>query len=302
MRTPTPGLEHLGHLSGTSEEFVAAVLPRVRSTLAAGGRVSAVVERRTRRALVEALGADVAIDFPTAGALRTAPSDGFLAHVRDTATPAGGLVLAQYSVFDLADTDLRAGEEEVNRLPADLPVTLVCACAHDARDARVTTLRATHPRLLHADGIRVNPGFHGVADPLVLPRPDDVRVLSVAVRGTVDLHSLRVGVEAAARAAGLAEDDVHRAVIAVHEAAVVVGSAVWPGRVACAVQVWAGVRSLAAEVRGPKPAGPDVGTATDRLPRHPGRRPGLLDHVRLFCRAAVVDDGDEVRTIRLVTG
>lgn len=298
MSTATRGgLEHLGHLYDTSEDLVAAVLPRVRATLAAGARVSAIVERRTRRALLEALGPGAGIEFTTAGSLRDGSRGGLPGHVRHTASPVGGLVLAQYSAFDVPDAELRAGEEQVNRLPTDLPVTLVCACARDSREARLATVRATHPGLLDAGA---NPDFRAPEDRLTLPRPGDVPVLAVDVAGSGDLRGLRAEVGRVARTAGLHGDEVHRALLAVHEAAVVVGGAERPDRMACAVEVWAGDGSLAVEVRGPAPTSADGGTA-DRLPRHPDRRPEPLDHVRLFCPTATIEDSGDARVIRLVT-
>ncbi|WP_018333871.1 hypothetical protein [Actinomycetospora chiangmaiensis] len=296
MSTVPGGLEHLGLLHDTPEDLVATVLPRVRATLAAGGRVSAIVPRRTRRLLLEALGPDPGITFTTAGALRPPPPAGLVAHVRDLADPPGGLVLAEYAALDLTDDGLRAAEESIDRLPADLPVTVVCACSGDACGARTATLRNTHRRLLDRAGSRCGPDAPEVRDAddaVTLPRPGDVPVLALAVRGTADLRGLRAEIERVARRTGRDDDGVHRAVLAVHEAAVVVGSVVWPGGVACTIDVWTDGRSLAVAVRGPRPAGlagPAVGT---------GERP--VDPVRLFCRAASIEDTVGGRTVRLVT-
>lgn len=313
------GLDHVGFVYSSPDALVEGVLPRVRATLADGGRVAAVLERATERRLLEILGPGAGIEFTPASAVRRPAPGAFLDRVRDTAGPRRGLVVAQYSVFEASDVDLRHGEDEINRTLADLPVTLVCACAADTRLTRLSTAHAVHPRLLRDGRVEDNTDYRAEGETLDVARDGDVHLLGLTFRDTGDLRRVRAAVSAVVTNAALRAEDVRASVFAVHEAATLVAEHAEHGTHdtggtngtgdagttvvdPCALDVWSTpTGTIAVEVRGPRRPRRTGELELGRLWRDPDRRPDPLAYVRLFCRDAVTIEAGDTRIIRILT-
>lgn len=307
---------HLGLLHDGPDDLVARVLPALDRALHRGDAVSTVVDRRTARGLREALGHHAgALTFasPHAGPPRAGT---FLRRVHDmvTATPGRpAWVLAQYSAFATSDEELRTGEDGVNLVLGDLPLTLVCACARDAGPGPTATVHHTHPAWLEGAGCVDNPGFRPPEDRS--PTPSEVwggvHLAQLHFGATVDLHRVRTHAAALAAEVGLRGERARAAVLAVHEAAVLacdeVADAELPGDDGpCVLDVWAAGTRLVAEVRGPRaPLGPAAQVAAGfdaRLPRNRLRMAGPLRLVRTFCDEVTSRETPTARAVRVVAG
>jgi hypothetical protein len=299
--TDRGGLDHIGHVYDLATGLVPGVLPAVRAALDAGMEVSAIVGRGEEQAMRAALGPHAPITFPPPEDVQ-APGRGFVDHLREVGAAAPGLVVAQYSVFEIPDGELRQGEDDINDVLSDLPVTVVCACSTAERSTRQATARAAHPRMLRGGVASDNEIYRRPG--LSLEVRAGVHALGLTFRARADLPYIREHVAAVARAAGLSREDGQACVMAVHEAALIVTGDHVPsfdvGSEPCELDLWAADGAVTAELRGPVPPGaPDV-PDVPRIPRDDRRRPDPLDYVRLFCQDAERVETAGTRVVRLL--
>ncbi|GAA4891369.1 hypothetical protein [Actinomycetospora straminea] len=281
------GLVHLALLHDGPDDLVFGALAEVRRALADGDEVLLVVDRATVRAFREALGHDAArVGFPPPSAMLPPSDPGFLAAARDWVRPGRRTtVLGQYPAAMPAPA-CRVGEDGLNAVRRDLPLTVICCCRRDADPELVAVARSTHPHLAAITGRADNPDFRppATSDPV----PADLWgavAARLGVDGTGDLAELRRRVGEIAARAGLEGDAVRAAVLAVHEAAVLgcrgdVGAGL-------TLEVRARPGQLFAEVVGP----PRSGTASTG---------DLLSHLRPFCTCAAVHEDAGRRAVRVL--
>ncbi len=268
---------HLGVLYADPEELVAAVLPQVDAALDDGAPVLTVVDRRTTAVLREALAERaprVTFRAP-AEVLRPGPE-----RLVDELRAGGGgrgprpLVIGQYQGFTTAE-DAAFWEAATTLMLADQRMTLLCACARGADPALVEIGRHAHRALLTARGLTANPAARSPTDRS--PTPASMwgrRALRLTFRGPADLSRVRERVARAAGGAGLGAERTAAAVLAVHEAALLVCG----GREVadeCTLEIRESDRAVLTELTGPGPAA-----------RHGDVAP--LRYVELFSDAATL--------------
>jgi hypothetical protein len=300
MSTPTAaatassaGLVHLGLLHDGPDDLVAGAAPAIRRALAGGDDVRLIVDRATVRLFREALGADAErVRFPSPTSTLPPSAPGFLTAVRGWArTDRRTTVLGQYPDA-MSAPDCGFGEDALNAVLGDLPLTLICCCRRDLAPDLLAVARRTHPHLASADGHADNPDYRAPAT--ASPAPAELWgavAARVGVDGTGDLAELRRCVADVAGQVGLVGDDARAAVLAVHEAAVLVGHGGHGGHTADAhltveVRALPG-RTLFSEVIGPPAA--DVARAGDPLA-----------HLRPFCADALLHDDHGHRAVRVL--
>lgn len=297
MTAITAPLEHVGVPYDDPESLVASVGPRIAAALDAGDEVYLAVDRRTARAFADRLGAaGRRVHYPSPTAW---PRD----IVRDlrAIVPPGrrALMLGQYVAAGVDDDERLHREDGVNLVLGDQPLTVLCTCPRDAETSMLAALRTAHPNLLVDDAVVPNldfrsPGTHEPVTDAVWGPP----TLRVDFRAPVDLHRVREHVARVAEEVGLRGEPAREAVLAAHEAAVLVaGDAVSTGRDAlCVLEVRAGAGVLHCELGGPRSeavslTGPDGPHGSDGDP---------LRIVRMFCHRALLHDEADVRTVRLL--
>lgn len=307
---PVTALEHLGVLYEDRDTLVASTGPRVAAALADGDDVFLAVDRRTARGFREWLGpAGDRVEYPS-------PADWPRDPVRDLRSIARSdrrtLVLGQYTASGNVGDEHARFETGINLVLGDLPMTLLCTCAHDAGPVLLDALHTCHPGLL-VDGEAVtNSAFRAPAPDSPVPAtiwgPPTLRLDFSA---PVDLRRVRERVVRVAEAAGMRGDTVDDAVQAVHEAAVIAaggpdaaaldhaGSADEVPRderaVPCVLEVRADAGVLYCEVRGAHRAANGNGNGHHGYDEHEALR-----IVRLFCDRAVMREEPEARSVRLL--
>lgn len=288
------GLLHAAVLSGDPEELARRVEPRVRATLATGGAVRVVLDRRGVRAFRDVLGDDGdRVDFPSPATLASTPPARRLAGL---AGAARSLLLGRVCADD-PGPDGELGEEAMNLLLGDEPATVLCVYDPADRDQRARALR-THPWLLTDDGPRRNPDFRPPSS--TSPVPAGLLGSSVATLPVSDgagLAALRERVAAVAREAGLEPERVEATVLAAHEAMLLASGAdlhsdLPAGQHVLDVRVTPA--ALVTECRGTPPSGTRMGPAPGEDPR--------FAHLRRFCDRATVHAEADRRLVRVLTG
>jgi hypothetical protein len=302
MSAPAVSLEHLGVLYDDLESLVACTGPRVADAVDQGDDVYLAVDRRTARGFRDWLGpASERVEFPSP---REWPRD-LVRDLRSITRPGRRtLVLGQYTATGGVGEEHVHAEAGINLVLGDLPMTLLCTCAHDADPALVRALHAGHPALL-VDGVPMpNPEFRQPASETLVPAalwgPTTLRLDFCA---PVGLRRLREQVARAAAAAGLCEERVRDAVQATHEAAVVAAGGPEPTvlggagsaddghderAVPCVLEVRADVGAVYCEI---------VGPAADAVADADA---DALRIVRMFCDQALVHDDTDGRRVRVL--
>ena len=164
-----PGLVHLGLLYDGPDDLVDSAVAEVRRALEAGDDVRLIVDRRTVRAFREALGDDAeGVTFPPPSSMLPPSAPGFLATVQGWARPdRRTTVLGQYP-STMSAPDCGFGEDAVNLVLGDLPLTLICCCQRDLDPDLLAVARRTHPLLATTAGPADNADYrtpaHGQPD------------------------------------------------------------------------------------------------------------------------------------------
>jgi hypothetical protein len=287
------GLVHLGLLHDDPDDLVASAVPYVRQALADGDEVHLIVDRRTARTFREALGDDAdRVAFPPPSSMLPPSAPGFLAAVRGWARPdRRTTVLGQYGAT-MPAPDCGFGEDALNLVLRDLPLTLICTCRRDLDPDLLAVARRTHPHLATPDGRVDNPEFR--TPPAADPVPAELWgavAARLGVGGTGGLAEVRQCVADVAERAGLEGDAVRAAVLAVHEAAVLACRTGDPEHAELVVEVRARPgETLFSEVVGPPPSA-EPGAADD----------DPLARLRPFCTGADLHDGPDRRAVRVLT-
>ena len=288
---PSRGLEHLGLLYDEVDDMVARAVPEVRAVLDAGGDVHVTMERRGVRGMREALGADAErVSFPSPSADRERGAPDYLADLRRRVRRGRRtLVVGQYSHHRHETWDPRYAEDAVNLVLADLPLTVLCACASES-DHRPLAERS-HRQLVDGQGKRAdNPAW--VPPPSSSPAPMapwGAPIATMTVHGAHTLAAVRHKVAEIATVAGLDRDAGQAAVLAAHEAVLLAGTAARPE---VRVRAWGSAvltEVLAARSPAPGPVSDDEwsqGTQADYLPH--------------FCDRMSLHDGPGGRLVRVL--
>jgi hypothetical protein len=283
------GFVHLGVLHSDPDELVAAVLPHLCDALDAGSVVTTVVDRRTQRALREALGDDArALTFRAPAEVLRPDAERLVAALRGLGArhrPRRCFVLAQYQGFTTGE-DAAFWEAACGLVLDDLPLTLVCACPRDADPATLEAALAGHPQLLVGGGRHRNPRWRTPVDRSATPVSLwGRRAVRMVLRDAGDLGKAGERVRRAAHGAGMDPEDAARAVRVVQEAALAAQGEGRDG--ACTLEVRTLERSLLAEITA---EGTGVaGEQTELIPR------ALGDHL-------VVRSSRGQRSLRLLVG
>ncbi|MEJ2890785.1 MEDS domain-containing protein [Actinomycetospora aeridis] len=273
------GLRHLGLLFDGPDDLVAGALPVLREALDGGDDVVVAADRATVRRLREGLGADAErIAFPVPAAVVRPAAPEFVHSVRDWVRPdRRTTVLGRYPAT-MPPRECRFGEDALNAVFGDLPLTLICCARRDLPPDLLEVVRRAHPRLATPVGDTGNPDYRAPATSSPTPAALWGEVAErVGVGGTADLAELRRCVADVAARAGLEGDAVRAAVLAVHEAAVLAVRRGDPAHADLTVEVRARPgHTLFCEVAGPRgvPAPEGLGAAD------------TLAHVRPFCAGA----------------
>ncbi|PVZ08889.1 hypothetical protein [Actinomycetospora cinnamomea] len=282
------GLVHLGLLHDGPDDLVAGATPAIRRALAGGDDVLLIVDRGTARRFREALGADAErVRFPPPSAALPPSAPGFLATVRRWArADRRTTVLGQYPSA-MSAPDCGFGEDAVNAVLGDLPLTLICCARSDLPPDLVAVARRTHPHLSTADGHTDNPDYRAPATASPTPAGLWGAVAArIGVEGTGDLAEVRHCVADVAGQVGLVGDDARAAVLAVHEAAVLVVRGGDGAGLTVEVRARPG-HTLFSEVSGPSA----TTAARDGDP---------LAHVRPFCRDVLLHEDGVRRAVRVL--
>jgi hypothetical protein len=288
--TTLGGLVHLGLLHDGADDLVAQAAPELRRRLAEGDDVYVSADRATVRRLREELDAD-RVTFPPPSSVASPSSPGFVAAVRAFARDDRRTTVLGCYPATMSAPDCGFGEDALNAVLGDLPLTLICCCRRDLDPGLLEVARRTHPRLATAVGTTENPDYRDPAT--VSPTPaalwGDVAG-RVGIDDTGDLAELRRCVAAVAERIGLEGDAVRAAVLAVHEAAVLAvrrRDPDGPGLVA-EIRSEPG-RSLFSEIVGPRAP----------LDDQPDGDP--LSRLRPFCADALLVDHAEHRAVRVLS-
>ncbi len=286
------GLLHAAVLCGDPDELARRLDPEVHATLAGGGSVEIVLDRRGVRAFRDLLDDDGGrVTFPSpATAAATPPARRTDGIGRD----ARGLLVGRVCADD-PGPDGELGEDTITLLLADEPVTVLCVYdpADPAEQARA--LR-THPWLFTEEGARRNPDFRPPS--ASCPVPVGLLGSSVATLPVPDgaaLSTLRDRVAAVAHEMGLEPERAESIVLAAHEAMLLASGAdlrsdLQPGDHRLDVRVTPA--AVVTECRSTPHSGTPVPPAED--PR--------LAHLRRFCDRATVHTDSAGRLVRALTG
>jgi hypothetical protein len=290
------GLVHLGLLHDGPDDLVDSAIGHVRRALADGDDVRVVVDRRTARAFGEALGADAErVTFPPPSSTLPPSAPGFLSRVQGWARPDRRTTVLGCYPGTMSAPDCGFGEDGVNLVLRDLPLTLICTCRRDLDPDLLAVARRSHPVLATTAGPAENPEFRPPTTSIPTPAALWGEVAArIGVDGTADLAEVRQRVGDVAAQAGLAGDAVRAAVLAVHEAAVLL---VRGGARARAVTVEVRARpgeAVFSEVSADVPGTPAT-VATE------GDRHDPLAHLRPFCSRVSLHDEPERRAVRVLT-
>ncbi len=292
---PGAGLLHAAVLCDDPDELARRIEPHVRATLAGGGAVRIVLDRRGVRSFREVLGHDGGrVDFPSpASVAATPPSRRLVGLVGEVRSLMLGRVLA-----DDPGPDGELGEDTITLLLADEPATVLCVYDPADQDEHARALR-THPWLLTEDGPRRNPGFRPPSP--TCPVPAGLLGSSVATLPVPDgaaLAALRERVAAVAHEAGVDPERAEAIVLTAHEAMLLASGAdlhsdLLPGEHVLDVRVTPA--TVVTECRATPPSG------TPRNPAAPGEDPRFA-HLRRFCDRATVHADHDGRVVRVLTG
>lgn len=286
------GLLHAAVLCGDPEELARRAGGQVHATLAGGGVVQIVLDRRGVRAFRDGLGAEAEqVTFPAPAGVAATP----VARRLDGVDPgARGLVIGRVCA-DEPEPDGDLAEDAITLLLADRPVTVLCV--YDPADPRqhARALRS-HPWLLTDEGLRPNAEFHPPSS--TSPVPAVLLGSSVGTLPVPDgsaLPALRRRVAEAAREAGLDGERADAVVLAAHEAMLLASGAdlrsdLPPGEHVLDVRVTPA--AVVTECRGSPAAGPSRAAVED--PR--------FVHLRRFCDEATAHDDHGGRLVRVLTG
>lgn len=311
---PDEGLVHLGLLYDSPDDLVATVTPYVAYALDRGDAVSMIVDREVAGLVRDELGAAAdRVAFPSTRGVRD--GEALLGELRSVARPdRRALVVGQYSAVTTDESSCALREDGVNLVLADLELTLVCACARTADTQMLTTACRSHPGLV-ADGPpwRRNPEFRSPADRSPVPaRVFGPPALRVLFGDTGDLNRIREQVGRVVGEVGLRGDDAKAAVLAVHEAAVLVarteratGSGPadagrsdheldTSGELDRVLEIRTTAGSMLCEIHAPTSEEPP-GVA-GLVP------PTTVDDINRYCRHVTIDDSGDTRVIRVLTG
>jgi hypothetical protein len=231
------------------------------------------------RRIREALGAEAEqIAFPPPSSVIRPSAPDFVQSVRGWVRPGRRTtVLGQYPAT-MSAPDCGFGEDALNAVFADLPLTLICCAHRDLDQELLGVLSRAHPRLATPIGDTDNPDYRAPTPASPTPAALWGEVAErVGVDGTADLAELRRCVADVAARAGLEGDAVRAAVLAVHEAAMLAVRRGDPAHADLTVEVRARPgHTIFCEVAGPRgvPAPERLGGAD------------TLAHVRPFCAGA----------------
>ena len=294
---PPVGLVHAAVLCTDPDELARRADPEVRATLAAGGAVQIVLDRRGVRAfrdVLDDLPDDERISFPAPAEVAGLPPARCL---DDLPRDARNLLLGRVCADD-PTPDGELAEDAITLLLADEPATVLCVYdpADPVQDARA---RRSHAWLLTEDGLRRNADFR--APSATSPVPGGVLGSSVTTLPVPDgaaLSTLRERVAAIAAEVGVEPERAEALVLAAHEAMLLASGAdlrsdLRPGRHVLDVRVTPA--TVVTECRSTPPSGtPAVGSVTVEEPR--------LAHLRRFCDRATVHTDHDGRVVRVLTG
>lgn len=287
------GLVHIGLLYDGPDDLVDQAVPDVRHALERGDDVLLTVDRGTARRFREALGDDAGrVGFPPPTSALPPSAPRFLQAARGWVRPGRRMtVLGQYPAV-MSAPDCGFGEDALNVVLGDVPLTLICCARRDLDPELLAVALRTHPHLATPAGHADNPEFRAPVTASPTPATLWGTVADrVGVDGTAGLAELRRCVAEAAGRAGLEGDAVRAAVLAVHEAAVLVIRGGDDERAALTVEVRARPgRTLFSEVTGPA-AGAVAGEPVD----------DPLAHLRPFCACALLHDDRDRRAVRVLT-
>ena len=297
MSTDVPGpptdareqgtLEHRGLLHDP-DDLAAAVVPEVRAALDAGDAVVLLVDRRTAREVRDALGpagGAVELGVPTE-VFRRGASEGLRRLRARVGAGRRTLIVGQYGALTATPDDHTVIEEGIDLVLADLPLTVLCACARDADPGAVVRLRRHHRRVA---GAEPSPDDHVPATDRS-PVPGGVwgaPALRATFGGLDELRDLRTRVADVTAAAGLDGECADAALLAVHEAAVLACSLRGDAPDDCVLEIHTAPGSMLTEIRAPGRA-PIEGTDPLRI-------------LRLLSREATMAPGDPGRRIRVLS-
>lgn len=287
-----PGLVHLGLLHDGPEDLVAQAVPELDRALAAGDAVYVAADRGTVRRIREALadrGADVGrIVFPPPGEVLTPSAPDFLPTVRAWARDDRRTTVLGCYPGAMSAPDCGFGEDALNAVLGDLPLTLICCCRRDLDAGLLEVARRTHPHLATPAGSTDNPDYRAPATASPAPAGLWGAVTGrVGVGGTADLADLRRRVAEVATRIGLEGDAVRAAVLAVHEAALLAVRGAGTDGTSLTVELRADAGGLFSEVVGPPVGDTPAGDPLSRL--------------RPFCAEAVLLDDAEHRAVRVLS-
>lgn len=221
----TGGFEHYGVFFDTARDLRAAVLPVLRTALAASEHVVVAVSERLRDDIRSTLGAaeSAAVRFTDRTALYDAPGRTVAAlHRLARAEPCRVTVVGEPVLPPHDPLELREWHRLDAALMTALPdVRMRLLCLHDGRTVPARVLesaRGTHPVLLTGGARRSNPDYHPVPllpdATLALPPPSgETRRLDIHP----DLPSLRDEVRDLATETGLPAPRIGDLVVAVNE-------------------------------------------------------------------------------------
>jgi hypothetical protein len=289
------GLVHLGLVYDGPDDLVRQAVPELRRRIAAGDAVYVTADRATVRRVREELGpAGEHVEYPPPSTMVTPSAPAFLPTVRRWAGSERRTTVLGCYPASMSAADCGFGEDALNAVLGDLPLTLICCCRRDLDPGLLAVARRTHPLLATPVGTTDNPDYRAPATASPAPAALWGAVAGrVDLDGTGDLAELRRCVAAAAGRTGLEGDAVRAAVLAVHEAAVLAVRRRDPDGPGLVVEIRAEPgRSLFSEIVGPRAPLDDHldGDQTDPLGR-----------LRPFCTEALVLDDAEHRAVRVLS-
>lgn len=245
------GFVHRGVLHRGHHHLLDETIPLLVGALDEGHRVVVVGERALTRMIREVLGdhGSGSLSFVPPGSVPDHDDEAFTDWLRASVPTTGRLiVLYRYRAERPPPPDVALAAE----LEA-LPVTLLCACPHDAGPDDLDAFRRTHTLRARAPG-PVEPSSGGLA-------------LQARFAELAHLRLLRPRIASTAAVAGFDESEQERAVLAVHEASVVacrlMQGAVLQGSVGepardrgtCELVASAGPQRMVAEIHLPRAVG-----------------------------------------------